>query len=232
MTRHTAKQFSVDAVGAYVTELYDVAGRPILFPRTRLGEKLRGGSHVCYPYFGPDRAGLLPQHGFGRTVAWQVEVSADERTVMCRYDEAQHELFAGLSAQLRYHLNATGDELATELTVTNHSDQPRAVMPGFHPYMAVDPADVRLNGKQIDVADFEPFRSFPDSAKMTLETAGRTVTVSSGDLTHMIVWTDAQDNYLCVEPTARGNGFDASATPHDVLQPGGVVEYRFSIAWS
>ena len=60
MTLITAKQFSVDETGAYITELYDVDGNQILFPRTMIGEKLRGGSHVCFPYFGPDGAGILP----------------------------------------------------------------------------------------------------------------------------------------------------------------------------
>lgn len=232
MTLITAKQFSVDETGAYITELYDVDGNQVLFPRTMIGEKLRGGSHVCFPYFGPDGAGILPQHGFGRTVPWHAEVSPDGRTVTCTYDRNDDdEIFGGLDAELRYELNEAGNELVTTLTVTNNSDQPLPVTPGFHPYLTIDPTDTVLNGQRIVVADFEPFQSFPDMTQMRLETAGRTVAISSKDLTHMIVWTDSKGNYLCIEPTIQGNGFNSERSLQEGVLPGDTVSYNFSINW-
>ena len=232
MTLITAKQFSVDETGAYITELYDVDGNQVLFPRTMIGEKLRGGSHVCFPYFRPDGAGILPQHGFGRTVLWHAEVSPDGRTVTCTYDRNDDdEIFGGLDAELRYELNEAGNELVTTLTVTNNSDQPLPVTPGFHPYFTIDPTDTVLNGQRIVVADFEPFQSFPDMAQMRLETAGRTVAISSKDLTHMIVWTDSKGNYLCIEPTIQGNGFNSGRSLQEGVLPGDTVSYNFSINW-
>lgn len=231
MTVITARQFSVDATGAYVTELVDGDGRPVLFSRTMIGEKLRGGSHVCYPYFGPDTSGVLPQHGFGRTVTWQIQVSDDDRNVTCTYNETEDELFAGLRATLHYEINAAGDVFTTTLTVTNTGDISRVVMPGFHPYVAIDPADISLNGASIDVADFEPFQSFPDMSRMTVETAGRTVTISSTDLTYMVAWTDSKGDYLCVEPTLQGNGFDSATIVPGTIAPGATVQYAFVISW-
>lgn len=231
MTVITARQFSVDEIGAYVTELLDRDGRPVLFSRTMIGEKLRGGSHVCYPYFGPDASGVLPQHGFGRTATWQTHVSDDNRKVTCTYNETEDELFAGLRAILHYEISAAGDAFTTTLAVTNTGDTSRVVMPGFHPYIAIDPADVTLNGVSIEVADFEPFQSFPDMSRMTVETAGRTVTISSTDLTYMVAWTDSKGDYLCVEPTLQGNGFDSTATAPGTIAPGATVSYSFTIAW-
>ncbi|HMS93018.1 MAG TPA: hypothetical protein PKD28_01400 [Candidatus Saccharibacteria bacterium] len=231
MTVITAKQFSVDEAGGYVTELYDQDGQALLFPRTMIGGKLRGGSHVCFPYFGPDEAGIVPQHGFGRAVTWRGEASPDRRTVTCVYDEMQDELFSGLHAELEYRLNEAGSEFTTTLTVTNHSDQPRALTPGFHPYFAIDPTDVMLSGVRINVVDFEPFQSFPDTTQMTIETAARTVTVVSENLTHMVVWTDSKGEYLCVEPTLRGNGFDSRGEISDGIAPGQTMIYQFSILW-
>ena len=231
MTTHKARQFSVDEAGAYVTELSDNLGHPILFPRVTLDGKLRGGCHMCYPYFGPDQAGVLPQHGFGRAVQWRVEVSADHREVSCTYDATEDKLFSGLHAQLLYRLGPTDDTFTATLTVTNCGDHPCPVTPGFHPYFMIDPTDVRLNGAVIDLANFAPFQSFPDRELMTLETMGRTVAVASSDMTHMVVWSDARDAYLCVEPTRSGNGFDSLGGSPGVILPGETVRYTYTISW-
>lgn len=230
MTEIAAKQFSVDTIGAYVTELYDEDGAAILFPRTMIGEKLRGGSHVCYPYFGPDTAGIMPQHGFGRVVPWHSDVSPDKRAVTCTY-HSDDEVFSGLIAVLRYQLHETGSSFTTTLTVTNTSDQPRVVMPGFHPYFSIDSDDTMLNGQKIVTTDFEPFQSFPDRTRMTLQTPERTVTITSDTLTHMVVWTDAKGEYLCIEPTLQGNGFDSTQAGKHILAAGQTVVHQYAITW-
>ncbi len=232
MTVITARQFSVDEIGAYVTELYDTNGHPVLFPRTLIGNKNRGGSHICFPYFGPDAADVRPQHGFGRTVTWRSEVSVDGRIVTCAYDEVNDERFQGLSTKVKYEINEAGDTFTTTLNVINNGSQSSTVTPGFHPYFMIDATDVVLNGKRINVADFDPFQSFPDTTSIVLETAGRTVTVLSENLTHMVVWTDAKGEYLCIEPTVRGNAFDSRHEPRlSGIVPGGTIEYSFSIKW-
>lgn len=232
MTIYTTKQFSVDSVGAYVTRLDDASGHPVLFPRTMLGEKLRGGSHVCYPYFGPDAAGVLVQHGFGRTVDWKVTVADDEREIICTYDRDGQDQFAGLVAELRYQLKDEGNCFETHLVVANQGSEPRAVMPGFHPYFVVEVDDIKVNGTSIDLTDFEPFREFPDTQTMHLETAGRLITVTSSRLTHMVVWSDARGEYLCIEPTLVGNGCNSADWSHHLLAPGQTATYSFSISWA
>lgn len=231
MTIHKATQFAVDSHGAYVTELTDDSGVQILSTRQKRGEKLRGGSHVCYPYFGPDTAGVLPQHGFGRQVQWQVEVGVGARYVRCEHHELEDELFKGLHATISYELGEAGNSFHSKLVVENKSTQPRVVMPGFHPYFAIDPQDVQLNGQSVLLADFEPFQEFPDSPAMTLETGGRQITVHSSDLSHMVVWTDAGGAYLCIEPTTRGNGFSSREVSHSILGPGKSLEVSYLISW-
>lgn len=231
MTIHQAKQFSVDSEGAYLVNLCDKAGKPILFPRATIGGKRRGGAHVCSPYFGPDAAGVLPQHGFGRDVEWDITVQGD-REIICTYQENSDELFAGLHATIAYKLSEDSNSFSTTLIVTNNGYKTFPVTPGFHPYFAVDSNDVRLNGEQVSLADFEPFKEFPGNQAMTVESGGRAVTVSSETLQHMVVWTDLRGEYLCVEPTLAGNAFDSTKPDIHLLQPTEVVVCAYSLAWS
>ena len=235
MTLYKAKQFSVDSNGAYLTRLVDVEGRPILFERTEIDGKRRGGSHVCFPYFGADAAGILPQHGFGRDVEWKVTVGADGTEIACSYMKRDEEgLFEGLSANILYKLHPKDNEFFVGLTVSNpfpHTG-PQPVSPGFHPYFAVDPTDLRLGGEKINIADFEPYREYPNTNSMTIASGGRIVTVSSSDLQHMVVWSDAKGEYLCVEPTLSGHSFDSTKLGSSVLEATTHVQYGFTIKWS
>lgn len=232
MTLHAAKQFSVDSHGAYLVSLTDSEGKPILFERTEIDGKRRGGAHVCFPYFGADAAGVLPQHGFGRDVEWEIEVLND-REISCSYEEMASGLPTGFRARILYSLHEEGNSFHTALFVSNTS-QPRAsfaVSPGFHPYFAVDPRGVRLNGQKIDLADFEPYQDFPDMMEMAIESDGRTITVWSQNLRHMVVWTDMKGDYLCVEPTLSGHSFDSTKESGVVLQTSESESFSYNISW-
>ncbi len=230
MTLYTAKQFSVDSHGAYLTRLVDGAGSPILFEQIEIDGKRRGGSHVCLPYFGADAAGVLPQHGFGRDVEWDV-VAVNDHEIHCSYKEMNDELFSGLVAEIVYRLNEAGNSFTTELNIANTGDKPLAVSPGFHPYFAVDPSDVRLNGERINLVDFEPYEDFPNTEEMTIETVGRAMTVSSRDLRHMVVWTNLRGDYLCVEPTHSGHSFDSAERSGNLLHTGEAATYLYVTSW-
>lgn len=225
------EQFSVDSHGAYVVRLVDGGGSPVLFEQTEIDGKRRGGAHVCLPYFGPDAAGARPQHGFGRDVEWSVE-AAHGSEIRCTYKEESDELFGGLHAELTYRLGEAGDSFTTVLAIANHGKKSFSLTPGFHPYFAVDPKDVRLNGENVDLADFEPFKSFPGTPQMTIESGGRVVTVSSQDLPYMVAWTNLQGDYLCVEPTLMGNAFDSTKQEGAVLQPGASSAYTYIVHWN
>ena len=231
MTLYTAKQFSVDSEGAYLVDLYDSTGWPILFPRTMIDGKRRGGSHVCLPYFGADATGALPQHGFGRDVEWQVSVVSDQ-VIECAYVHSAQDSFEGLEATLRYELAEAGNGFTTTLSVKNGGKKPMTITPGFHPYFAVDPADVRLDGEKVDLADFEPYKEYPGTSSMTIASGGRTITVSSDDLEHMVVWTNLQGDFLCVEPTLSGHSFDSTKLGDTILEPETHVQYGYAVKWS
>lgn len=233
MTLYDAKQFSVDSHGAYVTKLTDSAGSPILFERTEIEGKRRGGSHVCLPYFGADAAGKLPQHGFGRDVEWEVEMLGDNE-ISCVYKEMEGDLPTGFEARLLYSIDETGDSFITALSIFNvfKSKGPFYVSPGFHPYFAVDPNDVRLNGVRVNLTDFEPYKDFPDTESLIIESRGRTISISSYNLHHMVAWTDLKGGYFCIEPTHSGHSFNSISPDGDLLQTSETVSYSYTISWT
>lgn len=223
----------VDPIGAYLTTLVDGQGSPILFPKSLIGDKVRGGSHVCLPAFGPDKSDTLPQHGYGREVEWDVITFPDGHTIQCEHTQ-QEGPYAGLQSRLIYQLaeGADGSALQTRLSLFNRSKEDMPISPGFHPYFAVDPDGIRLNGEPISLDDFEPFKPYGTHDALTLETAGRTITVSSPDLQEFIVWSDSRDNYLCIEPTLAGSGFDYnSPRPGEILRAGDRRDVSYVIKW-
>lgn len=237
MTLYSTPQFSIDSHGAYLTRLVDKEGRPVLYERTEIDGKRRGGAHVCLPYFGPDAAGKLPQHGYGRDVEWDVTKSSDNEISCSLFQTNEDGAHVGLTANILYLLSPERNELYTGIVISNpfRRSEPQSVTPGFHPYFVVNPSDVRLNGKKIHLADYEPFKEFPDTPEVILESGGRTITVSSSNLQHMIVWTDAKGEYLCVEPTLMGNAFDSTKPGENILDPNNddhMVQYGYTIKWS
>ena len=231
--KEPVQSMSIDSKGAYLTELIDAQGKPILFPKSLIGDKIRGGSHVCLPAFGPDASGELPQHGYGRDVEWDIVTASDGRTVQCEYTQ-QEGSYAGLQSRIIYQLTerTDGAVLNTKLFLFNHSESDMPVSPGFHPYFVVNPRDITLNDEQISLTDLEPFQDYGIHESMKLQTFGRTITISSPNLQHFIVWSDSRADYLCIEPTLAGSGFNYNQPRSGELLPAGQSQsFSYTIEW-
>src|SRR5690349_10155656 len=83
--------------GAQVTRWAPAGAEPVLYlsPAVVLeeGRSIRGGVPVCWPWFGPGRAGgLEPAHGFVRTAGWErVAVEEDDGTVVVTHRITQQD---------------------------------------------------------------------------------------------------------------------------------------------
>ena len=228
-------ELDVSDEGAWVTELKDAEGRPVLFGKREINDKNRGGMHVCLPNFGPDKSGVFKQHGFGRDVAWERD-STDEDGLKftLRHPEGLVDAFkeyGRMCAVLRYQVGE--NQLDTTLTVRNDSQDSQnklPLSPGFHPYFAVgENEDVALNGAPIVLNDYSTAQCIEGST-MTLVIGGRTLSLSSKELNKWFVWTEG-DDFICVEPTLDGGDFDSTNPPH-VLAPGEMDTFSFAILWT
>lgn len=224
--------FGFDTNGGFVTELDDSRGRPVFFPKTVIGEKVRGGSHVCLPNFGPDSSGELAQHGFGRTSNWQVLVDdTDEdgvRVVELKLDVSDVPVdYQTIDARLQYWCGP--NHFSMRLTTLNGGTQPMRIAPGFHPYFMVD-GPVTLNGQVLDLSAYNEAQLI-DGSQHSLELSDRRIDLSSETLTKWALWTDQPDKYFCVEPTLAGPSFDQPPKDDELIASGRLKSYDFTIAW-
>src|SRR5687767_6396517 len=73
--------------GAQVVRWAPAGADPVLYVSTAAvfdrGRSIRGGVPVCWPWFGPGRAGVMePAHGFVRTAAWDLVDRTDDDGVV------------------------------------------------------------------------------------------------------------------------------------------------------
>lgn len=216
----------VNPFGGYI-EQYRVDGRDILFYAVIDGKKR--GTHVCLPNFGPDASGRLAQHGFGRSVMWQV-LQSDDASVVLQYHHEEDDAWQGLVATLSYHLLETG--LRMTLQCHNESETPLRVAPGFHPYFTSHEADATASvaGEVYTAAELQAtqYRAFGERP-VTVAVDNQVLTLRSRELPVYAIWSAQTDRYICVEPTAGGNRFLADAEDGEWVAPGERRSYQCEV---
>lgn len=222
----------IDPRGAWMTNLSDDRG-DVLFPKRKLntieGEaKVRGGSHVCLPNFGPGGDSGQPQHGFGRLMDWDITEQTANRVALQLEKGGQG--YEKLQSKLVYDLGSSS--ITMELEVKNTGDEDLRVAPAFHPYFAV------LGGEEVKInGDVQPLEDLADTLFVTgdsqaLELPLRKITLSSWQLPVWAQWTDQLGTYVCVEPTVGGYTFlEEAPNEAELLGPLEARKYALTITW-
>ena len=204
---------TIDTTGAWVTTMShgDV---DILYPRKTIPQadgtaKLRGGMHVCSPWFG-DAA--EPQHGPARQAEW-LPVSSRSPIMNARSGRVEAGLILEWTAGsdtviegLRHRLEFMIMErraLRTELVIAN-LDGPRhqLIAPGFHPYFPVAEATTQdqirtlysplekggvVISKMLNISAEERGETPTFRQKLTI---GDAATYIESDLTTLVKWSE------------------------------------------
>lgn len=222
----------IDPKGAWLTNLSDEYG-DLLFPKRSLtaadgSEKLRGGSHVCLPNFGPGGKSGQPQHGFGRLEEWEVSDKTDN-SILLTLEKGEDE-YAKMSSVLTYQLDAQA--LLMTLELVNNGDDALRVAPAFHPYFVLGREhSAALNDEKLFLEDLAEVQ-FAEGTLQTLNISDTIITLESEELTTWAKWTDQLGPYVCVEPTLGGNAFlNDSPEPRELITSGETRLYRFIIRW-
>lgn len=190
-------------------------GIPFLFP---IAGSLKGGTYRV-----GEREYHLPQHGFARDLAWSV-VACDVRSVECRLTSNEQTLGDfPFRFDVRLKYKAAGNTLTIEQTISNLDNQPMPLHFGFHPYFLIpdgDKAGVRIASDAtrafnhmetreeslsgIDLTRPEVNLGLLDhgSTETRIERPGRrTLRLAWKEpLRHLVVWTLAGEDFVCVEP--------------------------------
>lgn len=223
----------IDPQGAWLTNLSDQSG-DIFFPKRSLTTpdgmvKVRGGSHVCLPNFGPDAAGIQPQHGFARTSDWSV-LRQNDSSVTLSLSAGEGE-YASLAADMTYELLLAGIRMTLEVHNTGAVDLRCA--PAFHPYfsLARTEDEVLMDSQQCKLDDLAEVR-FVEGDAHALTTQSRAFTLRSKGLPVWAQWTDALAPYVCFEPTVAGFSFLQEESLEDEnLLPGQRRRYELLVEW-
>lgn len=189
-----------------------VDGEAIFYERRVMHGKLRGGCHICAPWFGSSEMG--DKHGYFRDI-----LGGGAR--IGRFDSPVVALgFTGPTTErypwsLNYGTLASlsGKTLNLELSIRRAMgcvcDDRAPILPGFHPYFSgnAEEAEVVIRGKSYwgfgSEAKFVPLNG---AEWITIKTPDYTITV---DLSYafayskdaqVVFWTGDPAKYFCVEP--------------------------------
>ncbi len=198
---------TISKVGGTIVS-FSVDGEDVLYPRQMVGEKTRGGCPICAPWFGSSPRGPK-RHGFLRDLEASECLIRGTNAVELTFDHPGNE---GYLWHLLFSTSITvgNGELSMLFRMRRGPDDnrdPAPVLPAFHPYFPCkDVSGVRvLMGKDEHRGFSEKARAVPLSNRVVLiETseAGKKIKMElfSVDEVRLVLWTDAPDKYVCVEP--------------------------------
>ena len=116
------------------------------------GQAIRGGTPVCWPWFGDDRSGLgLPSHGFARNQPWKViqsESLKDGSTVVTLLLTDTDDSLAVWPHSFELYIEfIVGDKLTINLTTKNTGEKAFTYTQALHTYFNIsDIEDVNVLG--------------------------------------------------------------------------------------
>lgn len=232
------------ARGAIVTS-FRVAGRELLYLDQATfddpAKNVRGGVPVLFPSPGKllnDRwqrqghAGAMKQHGFGRTLPWQVISTGPVVKLALKSDATTLAQYPWhFAAQIEFSLQGACLRILTRVRNTGTESMPFGL--GFHPYFRVDDKarakvetnatrafdsvareEIVFNGFDLTAAEVDMRLTDHTEQHSALELAdgARIVVRASPEFQQWVVWTLAGKEFVCLEPwTAPGNALNSGA---------------------
>ena len=257
--------------GGLVTR-FSCGARPVLFldEATLLDEhkNVRGGVPILFPSPGKlagdhwqhsGRSGALGQHGFARSLPWEVVAQGPAEAALRLGSSAETRASYPWEFRLDYRFalrtEGAGAVLRIEQQVHNPGSEPLPFGCGFHPYFFVPQAEkagarivtratrafdnaakreVSINGA-IDLTAAEVDLHLEDHGQSSATLAladGALIEVSgSPELQRWVVWTLAGKDFVCLEPwSGPANGLNTGAGLLEVA-PGATRELWSEIAF-
>jgi galactose mutarotase-like enzyme len=191
-----------------------LAGKQILFPdgmvETTSGLKRRGGIPLLFPNAGafvPTGEFSLIQHGFARSLPWRLVAKTDDSARATL--ESTAETLAQYPYEFRLDIGIRIEEEAFSYELVIHNTGPKLmpVAPGLHPYFAVKDVckkDVgsSIGGFDASAAVWPETLSYPHEGKVEIRIPGLGTVImeSSNNFKRIMVWSEQDADYLCVEP--------------------------------
>jgi len=201
--------------------LWQYKGRRLLGPARMVeidGElKKRGETHWCYPNFGSVREGVtphFPQHGYLRNAILRAERRSEAHASFVAIIPAVSPTAKRIWTEVRLQ----GSALDMELRVAEgrvHGPEKIPVLPALHPYFAVPPDGIAITshskGEVLLSSDFTVEPKVVPAVPLTLDLRGLGLVTMDSDAENIVLWSDNNKSYICVEPVFGQPGSYGSA---------------------
>lgn len=211
----------VSQMGGIITN-FSVGRGDVFYPQQMVGEKARGSCPIAAPYHGFFENKGPRKHGYLRDTEATECMAGGKNVVDIMFDHPGTEKYPW---RMRYdeRVFVREDELSLHLEMrrlangNNIGSAP--INPGFHPYFACEDASeawVSFGKTKIQGLSGES-QSVPLSSNNTIviKTPGRLIRMqlggafASSEDARLVLWTNAPDKYICVEPVlGNRNTFD------------------------
>lgn len=197
----------VSSQGATVTEFF-WNNCPIIYKQRKVGDKLRGGIPICFPFFGTphERFAGIPKHGWLRNEnLHSISISKSHIALLDIHEPTKTypwRLICYIKISISQQNGLKMKLVAERLDDNRHLPAP--VNPGFHPYFAnYGNISAMIGGERVT--------NFPENSEKI--TASDSIIIDSG--THLIqmglggdynrsscltIWSDNAKEYSCIEP--------------------------------
>lgn len=220
----------VSPIGGTVTS-FGVDGKDVFFPQQMIGEKKRGGCPICAPWFGSSPRGLDKyKHGFLRNLIEQnhiIDKSAVELDFFNLTDRGPYPWDYPWDIRFKTVSLVKDSQLfmalETERLAKDGNASPAPILPAFHPYFACQDASkvvVRIGTGGKEHRGFsEEARSIPLTDNLVVVCLPGWKVAMALDWTfspplgtgfsdaRIVLWSDAPDKYVCVEPVFGGKTY-------------------------
>ncbi len=196
-------------------------------------KNIRGGNPVLFPICGfltnetytvGDQAYALKQHGFARNKAWKVEAIDENMVTLSLSDDAETRAVYPFRFKLYFTYTLENGECIITQKYENHSDQKMPFYAGFHPYFNVNHHEMSYQIPSTTYLDFPdlqmkelacPLEKLKiDDAKVFINLSEqkavfglenqKTVITFSDHFANVVVWSESDTEYVCVEPFMAG----------------------------
>lgn len=208
--RNRETEIHISSTGGTITSAM-VGKREILYPWRQIGDKARGGCHICAPWFGHSPRDKK-KHGYLRDLeAQDVQLNSDSaKLVFCHAGNENYPWSLGY--EIGVHAQADG--LKMTLRIERMEDKevtPAPILPAFHPYFGCeDESNVKvLMGTSSHHGFSYESRMVPLTNKAFLIVMLKTdILMKLGGAfaapqSQIVLWTDAPEDYVCVEPVLQ-----------------------------
>ena len=205
--KNTHSLININTMGAYIGN-FEINNKPIFFPRVmvKIGQelKVRGGMHICAPNFGANNTDLeLDQHGFARDLEWEV-IDQKESSILLKLDGIKD--YENVEFRLNYELKDTS--LFARLEIINNSNERKLISPGFHPYFYQDHRPILINNVEFEKDKLIDSIYEPGKNQEFIANGNHIEIRGLQNINEYVFWTDFKGDYICIEPTYKGNSFE------------------------